>query len=209
MEASVRSQGEHMQNNGILNARLLILCVAIAAIFVANSSIVLSQELINQKALPVDMALTIAKGALQECRDAGSHVSVTVVDGSGLTKVFIRDDRSGPHTIDLSRRKAYTAFTYQRTSGEQAKYWASLPPPPFTVQGTVALPGGVPIKVGNEVIGAIGVSGSAEPPPGKDLGVVTGNADEKCAMAGVAKVAVNLKKNKIWQMGRSQHPKRR
>ncbi len=51
----------------------------------------------------------------------------------------------------------------------------------------------MPIKAGNEVIGAIGVSGSAEPPPGKDLGVVTGNADEKCAMAGLSKVANKLK----------------
>ena len=68
-----------------------------------------------------------------------------------------------------------------------------MPPPAFTVKGTVGLPGGVPIKAGNEVIGAIGVSGSAEPPPGKDLGVVTGNADEKCAMAGLSKVANKLK----------------
>jgi uncharacterized protein GlcG (DUF336 family) len=170
-----------MKNNATV--RLAILGIAVATIFSVNSSDVLSQELINQKALPVDMA----------CRADGSHVSVTVLDGSGLPKVFIRDDQSGPHTIDLSQRKAYTAFTYQRTSGEQTRYWASLPPPPFTVQGTVALPGGVPIKAGNEVIGAVGVSGSAEPPPGKDLGVVTGNADEKCAIAGVAKVAGKLK----------------
>jgi uncharacterized protein GlcG (DUF336 family) len=172
---------------------ILVVVISLAAIFIAGSSTVLSQELINQKALPVDMALAIAQGALEQCRADGSHVSVTVVDGSGLTKVFIRDDRSGPHTIDLSERKAYTAFTYQRTSGEQAKYWASLPPPPFTVKGTVALPGGVPIKVGNEVIGAVGVSGSSEPPPGKDSGVVTGTADEKCAMAGLARVANKLK----------------
>jgi|SRR5579864_4000504 len=173
--------------------RLTIVGIAVASIFFSSSSSVLSQELISQKALPVDLALTIAQGALEQCRADGSHVSVTVVDGSGLPKVFIRDDQSGAHTIDLSRRKAYTAFTYQRTSGEQAKYWASLPPPAFTVEGTVALPGGVPIQAGNEVIGAIGVSGSAEPPPGKDLGVVTGNADEKCALAGVAKVRGKLK----------------
>lgn len=182
-----------MKNNDILNVRVAVVAIAVATIFVGNSSSVLSQELMNQKALPVDMALAIAQGALEQCRADGSHVSVTVVDGSGLPKVFIRDDRSGPHTIDLSQRKAYTAFTYQRTSGEQAKYWASLPPPPFTVRGTVALPGGVPIKAGNEVIGAIGVSGSAEPPPGKDLGVVTGNADERCAMVGLSKVANKLR----------------
>jgi uncharacterized protein GlcG (DUF336 family) len=170
--------------------RLAFAGIAVVTIFVWSSQRVLSQEVINQKALPADMALTIARGALEQCRAAGSHVSVTVIDGSGLPKVFIRDDQSGQHTIDLSQRKAYTAFTYQRTSGEQGKYWASLPPPAFTVQGTVGLPGGVPIKIGNEVIGAVGVSGSAEPPPGKDLGVVTGNADEKCALAGVAKAGL-------------------
>jgi uncharacterized protein GlcG (DUF336 family) len=182
-----------MKNNDILNVRLGAAAIAILIFLVANPYSVPSQELMTQKALPLDVALVIAQGALEQCRADGSHVSVTVVDGTGQTKVFIRDDRSGPHTIDLSQRKAYTAFTYQRTSGEQARYWASLPPPPFTVNGTVGLPGGVPIKAGNEIIGAIGVSGSAEPPPGKDLGVVTGNADEKCAMAGLSKVANKLK----------------
>jgi uncharacterized protein GlcG (DUF336 family) len=182
-----------MKSVDMLIVRASLVAVAVAFILVENSSTVFSQELMSQKALPLDMALTIAEGALEQCRAEGSHVSVTVVDGSGLPKVFIRDDRSGPHTIDLSQRKAYTAFTYQRTSGEQAKYWASLPPPTFTVAGTVGLPGGVPIKAGGDVIGAIGVSGSAEPPPGKDLGVVTGNADEKCAIAGLARVANKLK----------------
>jgi uncharacterized protein GlcG (DUF336 family) len=185
--------GGDMKDKYILNIRPSAAAIAVVIFLIANTSSVPSQELMTQKALPVDMALAIAEGALEQCRSDGSRVSVTVVDGTGLTKVFIRDDRSGPHTIDLSQRKAYTAFTYQRTSGEQARYWASLPPPPFTVNGTVALPGGVPIKAGNEVIGAIGVSGSAEPPPGKDLGVLTGNADEKCAMAGLSKVANKLK----------------
>src|SRR5258708_38926095 len=187
---STKQERQSMKNNATV--RPAILGIAVATIFILNSSTVLSQELINQKALPVDMALAIAQGALQQCRADGSHVSVTVVDGAGMPKVFLRDDHSGPHTMDLSQRKAYTAFTYQRTSGEQGKYWASLPPPPFTVTGTVGLPGGVPIKAGNEIIGAVGVSGSAEPSPGKDSGVVTGNADEKCAIAGLSKVASKL-----------------
>jgi uncharacterized protein GlcG (DUF336 family) len=182
-----------MKITSIFHIRFAVACTVVAAILVASTSSVQSQELLNQKALPLDLAMAIAQGALESCRAAGSHVSVTVLDGSGLPKVFLRDDRTGPHTMDLSRRKAFTAFTYGRTSGEQARYWASLPPPPFTVPGTVGLPGGVPIRAGNEVIGAVGVSGSAEPPPGKDSGVVTGTADEKCAMAGIAAVANRLK----------------
>jgi uncharacterized protein GlcG (DUF336 family) len=49
-------------------------------------------------------------------------------------------------------------------------------------EGTIALGGGVPIKAGNEVIGAIGVSGA----PG-------GEKDEACANAGIQKVADKLK----------------
>jgi uncharacterized protein GlcG (DUF336 family) len=181
-----------MKRNDIFCIRLTVVVIAIAIVFVAGSW-ALPQEPLNQKALSLDMALAIAQGALEKCHANGSQVSVTVLDGSGLLKVFVRDDGTGPHTIDLSRRKSYTAFTYKRTSGEQAKYWASLPPPPFTVEGTIGLPGGVPIKAGKEVIGAIGVSGSAEPPPGQDSGVLTGIEDEKCAMAGIAKVANKLK----------------
>ena len=89
-----------MKNNDILNVHVAVVAIAVATIFVGNSSSVLSQELMTQKALPLDMALVIAQGALEQCRADGSHVSVTVVDGSGLPKVFMRDDRSGPHTID-------------------------------------------------------------------------------------------------------------
>ena len=84
---------------------------------------------------------------------------------------------------------------YRRTSGEQTRYSAFLPLPAFTVAGTVGLPGGVRIWAGKERVGAVGVSGSAEPPPGKDSGVLTRSrsADEQCAMAGITKLAAKLK----------------
>ena len=52
-----------------------------------------------------------------------------------------------------------------------------------------------PIWAGNERVGALGMTGSAEPPPGKDSGVVTRSrsADEQCAMAGILKLAAKLK----------------
>ena len=84
-----------------VHARLVAAGVAAATIFVASSSSVLSQELITQKALSADMALAIAQGALEQCRADGSHVSVTVIDGSGLPKVFIRDDQSGPRVLHV------------------------------------------------------------------------------------------------------------
>ena len=141
----------------------------------------LGQGLITQKALSLDAAQAIAHGAVEKCRADGYRVSVTVIDSGAALKAFLRDDGSGPHTIDFSRRKAYSALTFKRTSAETGKAWAANPPAP-NIEGTVGTAGGVPIKVGNEVIGAVGVSGA----PG-------GDKDEACANAGIAKIAEQLK----------------
>ena len=158
-----------------------ILWMAAASLLLAGSPAAFAQELINQKALPLTMAVAIGQGALEKCRADGYHVSVSVVDASGMLKAFARDDGTGPHTIDLSRRKAYTALTFKRNSAETGKAWASQTPPP-NIEGTVGLGGGVPIRAGTEVIGAVGVSGA----PG-------GDKDEACANAGIARVAEKLK----------------
>jgi len=124
----------------------------------------------------------VANGALDKCHADGYRVSLTVLDASGLVKIQVRGDGTGPHTLEHSRRKAYTALTFKRTSGETAAAWAKATTPPPVIEGTVAAQGGVPIKSGTEVIGAIGVSGA----PG-------GEKDEACAAAGIAKIAELLK----------------
>jgi uncharacterized protein GlcG (DUF336 family) len=143
-----------------------------------------AQGLVAQKALSTEMAQELAQGALDKCRAQGYRVSVTVVNAEGLLKAFIRDDGAAPHTIGLSRNKAYTAVTQRKLSGEVAQQWGSMPPP--NIEGIVTLAGGVPVKVGNEVIAAIGVSGA---PAGSPAGV----NDEVCANAGIAKIAAKLK----------------
>jgi uncharacterized protein GlcG (DUF336 family) len=159
-------------------AALAVVCVSLLA---ASPSRALAQELVNQKALSLDVAQAIAQGAIEKCRADGYRVSVTVLDGDGLLKGFLRDDGNGVHTIDFSRRKAYSAVTFKRTSAETGRTWAANPPAP-NIEGTVGTPGGVPIKAGNEVIGAVGVSGAP-----------AGDKDEACANAGIAKVAAKLK----------------
>jgi len=140
-----------------------------------------AQELITQKALSLDVAMAIAQGALAQCRADGYHVTVTIVDGTGTTKLQMQDDGAAPHTKDFSRRKAYSAFTFRRTSAATGKAWADAPPAP-NIQDAVGTAGGVPIKAGDAVIGGIGVSGA----PG-------GDKDEACANAGIAKMAAKLK----------------
>ena len=131
---------------------------------------VFSQELITQKVLSLDVALAIAHGALDQCRADGFHVSVTVVDGAGLVKVQIHDDGAAPHTMDFSRKKAYSAFTFRRTSGDTGKAWALAPPAPLITDAVGTAPVVCRLKAMNDVIGAVGVSGA----PG-------GDKDEVCS----------------------------
>jgi len=141
----------------------------------------LPQELLSQKVMSLDMAEAIAQEALATCRANNFHVSISVIDGGGTLKVFLRDDGAGLGSVEVSRRKAYTALIFRRTSAETAKIWASTTPVPI-IEGTVGLAGGVPIKAGIDVIGAIGISGAPD-----------GEEEMKCANAGIARVADKLK----------------
>jgi uncharacterized protein GlcG (DUF336 family) len=161
--------------------RFPVLAVATLVLVGAFSMTALSQELLTEKAISVDIAQAMAQAALAQCRANGYRVTATVLDSGGNLKVVIRDDGAALVTVDLSHRKAYSAVAFRRTSGETAKAFGAMSPPP-NVAGTVMLAGGVPIKVGNDTIGAIGVSGA----PG-------GDKDEACANAGIAKVADKLK----------------
>ena len=159
-----------------------IASLAFPVVFAAAPAV--AQEVITEKALSLDMAHAIAQGALEKCRADGYHVSVTVLDRDGLVKAAFRDDGSGPHTIVTSRRKAFTSVTFRQPSADWAKRVLTEPAVAGLkdTEGTIALGGGVPIKAGNEVIGAIGVSGA----PG-------GEKDEACANAGIQKLADKLK----------------
>ncbi len=154
----------------------------LSAMLTSSSALSMAQGVIAQKTLTTEGALSIAHAALDKCHADGYHVSLTILDSSGLIKFQLRGDGTGPHTLEHSRRKAYTALTFKRTSAETAKAWAASPTPPPLIEGTVGAAGGVPIRVDNDVIGAIGVSGA----PG-------GEKDEVCASAGIAKLLESAK----------------
>jgi uncharacterized protein GlcG (DUF336 family) len=137
-------------------------------------------QVLMERSVSVRMALTIAETALAEC---GTRASVAVVDRAGRLKVFLQGDGARPHNIELARRKAYTANTFGRTSGEWAKRTETRVPGQRALTDVIPLQGGTPIKVGDDTIGAVGLSGA---PKG-------GEQEEACGKAGIAKVADQLK----------------
>ena len=134
-------------------------------------------------AMSMAMSLAIIQGALEQCTKDGYKVSVVIVDKGGNVAAQLRGDGTGPHTMEFSRLKAYTARTRNQTSLQTMKMLED-PANSFLRQipGVVGVGGGVPIRAGTEVIGAVGVSGA----PG-------GDKDEVCANAGIAKVEAALK----------------
>ena len=155
--------------------------VGVAAI-AALSSPAAAQGVLVQKNVSLAMAQTVANAAMAQCQSMGFKVSVVVIGRDGLPIVTLRGDGSGLHTPEGADRKAYTARTYGKPSDDFAKRVQSDPAyaPAMQYTRVLALGGGLPIKSGNEVIGAVGVSGS----PGKD---------DVCSQAGLDKVADQLK----------------
>lgn len=161
--------------------------VALASLIVAAVAGPAVADLLTEKSLSLVQALTMAQTAAETCKQQGYRVTVTVVGREGETRVVLRGDGASPHTVENSRRKAYTARTVRMPSADFARRLADPATAPTaqaqaTLPGFVALAGALPIKVGEDVIGAIGVSGA----PG-------GERDEVCAKAGLDKIAAELK----------------
>ena len=154
---------------------------AIAAAFALAAPA--SAQLINQKALSASMAITIAQTAMETCKTNGYAVSVTVVGRNGEVLAQVRGDGTGPHTMENSFRKAYTSRTFRIPSGDMVDRLKANPTLGLIhLSNVIANQGALPIKAGDETIGAIGASGA----PG-------GEKDEACVKAGIDKVAGMLK----------------
>jgi uncharacterized protein GlcG (DUF336 family) len=157
-------------------------CAALAGLACVSAAPA-SAQLMTTKSLSAGMAMSMAQTAMETCKTNGYKVSVTVVGNNGEVILQVRGDGTGPHTMENSMRKAYTARTTRNASGEMAKRLKADPQLSLvTLPNMVAAQGALPIKVGEDVIGAIGVSGA----PG-------GEKDEACAQAGIDKVADMLK----------------
>ncbi len=130
------------------------------------------------------LATEAARVAKDACLKMGFRISVTVVDASGIVLATLREDGAAPHTVLASQRKAYTALSARKPTAELVKTVTSAPDAVGLrqIDGFLLLSGGNPIKAGDAVIGAIGVSGA----PGPDM-------DDKCGLAALESIAGKLK----------------
>ncbi|HEU4503983.1 MAG TPA: heme-binding protein [Nitrospira sp.] len=136
-----------------------------------------ADELPKESVLPLSMATKAMQAAIEACKKDGYRVSASIVDRAGVLRAMGRADGAGPHTVESSRRKAYTAASLRRPTTELAEMVAKA----ATLQALrdmnpeiLILGGGLPIEISGEVVGGIGVGGA----PGAHL-------DDACAQAGL------------------------
>jgi uncharacterized protein GlcG (DUF336 family) len=136
-----------------------------------------AEELPKEGVLPLSLANRAIQAAIEACKKDGYRVSASVVDRAGILRSMGRADGAGPHTVDSSRKKAYTASSLRRPTTELAELINKVP----TLQALrdmgdniLILGGGLPIEIGGDVVVGSGVGGA----PGAHL-------DDACAQAGL------------------------
>ena len=164
----------------------IYLLVTITCLVLVSSPLTKADEtslLFSQKSLTPAAALKVAQATLEACRKAGYQATVAVVDRGGNMQVMLRDRFAGPHTPEVARKKAYTALSFRTNTVQMAENTKAGKDASGVrhVEGTLMLGGGVMIRAGGELVGAIGVSGA----PG-------GQADEDCALKGMATIQADL-----------------
>lgn len=178
----MRTRDQALQKTGVRQQRRV---VAAIAMFVTGllPAVSFAQTLPVEKQLPMGLALEAASGAVEACQQQGFRVSATVVDRAGLVRAMLRADGAGPHTLDSSRRKAYTSASMRVRTMQLDERIRTDPASTGlrNIDQFLPVAGGVPISAGNEVVGAIGVGGA----PG-------GDKDEACALVGIDKIKDRL-----------------
>src|SRR5579862_4621211 len=143
-----------------------------------------AQTLIKKSYLPIALAYEALTTAVETCARQGQQVSGVVLDPAGLQQAFLRGDGAGIHTVDTADYKANTTLSFRMDGVDLVERAKTRPPPgPITRLPRLLLAqGGVLIKAGDEIVGAIGISGARG-----------NNMDTACARAGVDKIKDRLK----------------
>jgi len=160
-----------------------ILTAALAAALALWGEAAYAQGVRTERTIGLAAASEAALAAVAECAGKGYFVTATVVDRAGHIKAMARGDNAAPHTVDSSRRKAYTAASLRMNTTAALEMSQKNPAAAQLgqIDGFMFVGGGLPIRAGNEVIGGIGVGGA----PG-------GHLDDQCSQAGIDKIKERL-----------------
>ena len=139
---------------------------------------------LQQSNMSLNLANALVQATMQACHAQGRSAVAAVIDRGGHLLSLQRDDNVGPHNTDAAVKKAFTALSSKTPSRIFAENARKNPESNNlnTIDSLLLIGGGVPVKVGDEVIGAIGVGGA-----GGSL------IDEGCALQAIDSVLGSAK----------------
>ncbi len=142
-----------------------------------------SEALVSFQMLSPDAALKLARAALQDCRDRGFQVSVSVVDRMGTPQVMLRDRLAGAHSPETARRKAWTAASFRTATVDMVEVTQAGTSQSGVrfVEQALMVGGGVPVEAAGSMVAAVGVSGAP-----------SGAEDDACARTGIEAIIDDL-----------------
>lgn len=122
-------------------------------------------------------AQKVVHAAIAKADEIGVPMNVAVVDAGNNLTAFVRQDGAWLGSVDIAQGKAYTARAFDMPTADlapEAQPGKSLYGIEASNDGRIIVfAGGIPIEDGDEVVGAIGVSGG------------TVDQDQEVAEAGV------------------------
>ena len=160
---------------------------ALVAVLAGTGGMARAEPLLVEHQIPLAVALEGAQAAIASCLAGGYRIAVTVVDKAGRVQVTLRADGANPHLLEGAERKAYTAAMLRIPTVQMGEVIQRNPGAAalMSFERMTPLGGGLPIKVGDEVVGGIGVGGVP-------VGGAGGAGDEGCARAGLEKIVARL-----------------
>jgi uncharacterized protein GlcG (DUF336 family) len=154
-----------------------------ATLFVALMGSMAAAQTLPTHRIPAALAAEAASETVAACAKQGYRETAQVVDADGVVIATVRGDGAGAHSLDSALDKAYTAASFKNDTlalAEREKGEDSITPL-AKLPHVMFFGGGVPIKLGDETIGAVGAAGA----PGAKL-------DDACARAGIDKIKDRL-----------------
>jgi glc operon protein GlcG len=126
--------------------------------------------------ITLEQAMKAGQAALAEAKKMNLNEGIAVVDTAGRLVYFIKMDNSRAIAVELAQHKARTAAMFKLPSKayEDRVAAGGIGITALTLDDVIASAGGIPIVMGDKIIGAIGVGGGPN-----------GNVDSQVAQAGV------------------------
>lgn len=178
---AIATPGETRMNHRTRSTTAAATLFALAFSLAATAQ---AQAIRTERTMSLDLANQIATATVAACSAGGYNVTAAVVDRAGQLRALQRADNAGPHTLSSAQAKAFTSASARNNTLAMMEGAQKNPAAANLVHipGFLLLGGGVPVRVGNDVIGAVGVGGA----PG-------GHLDEQCAVTALDKVKELLK----------------